>query len=61
MWIIILLEKTLKDFVSTLPYDAFQGSSSWEVKQFVDNETVTGSDKKEENALVRERRKSSCK
>jgi outer membrane lipopolysaccharide assembly protein LptE/RlpB len=53
------LAEKFKDFVSTLPYDAFQGSSSWEVKQFVDNETVTGSDK-ERNALVRERRKAAA-
>ncbi|WP_027384919.1 toprim domain-containing protein [Epilithonimonas caeni] len=50
------LAEKFKDFVSTLPYDAFQGSSSWEVKGFVDNDTVTGSDK-ERNALIRERRK----
>lgn len=50
------LADKFKDFVGTLPYDAFQGSSSWEVKGFVDNQTVTGSDK-ERNALVRERRK----
>ncbi|GEM53025.1 hypothetical protein EB1_28150 [Empedobacter brevis NBRC 14943 = ATCC 43319] len=50
------LAEKFKDFVSNLPSEAFQGSSSWEVRQFVDNETVTGSDK-ERNALVRERRK----
>ena len=48
-----------KDFVSTLSSEAFAGSSSWEVRQFVDNETVTGSDK-ERNALVRERRKAAA-
>lgn len=44
------------DFVRTLPSDAFMGSSSWEVSGFVNNESVTGSDK-ERNALIRERRK----
>jgi outer membrane lipopolysaccharide assembly protein LptE/RlpB len=39
-----------------LSSEAFAGSSAWEVRSFVDNETVTGSDK-ERNALVRERRK----
>lgn len=48
-----------KDFVGTLPSEAFAGSSSWEVRSFVDNETVTGSDK-ERNALVRERRKAAA-
>ncbi|MCP1253293.1 toprim domain-containing protein [Elizabethkingia sp. S0634] len=48
-----------KDFVSALPSEAFAGSSSWEVRSFVDNETVTGSDK-ERNALVRERRKAAA-
>ncbi|STD07691.1 DNA methylase [Chryseobacterium carnipullorum] len=41
------LAEKFKDFVSDLPSEAFAGSSSWEVKTFVDNETVTGSDKKE--------------
>lgn len=50
------LAEKFKDFLNKLPYDAFQGSSSWEVKEFVDNVTVTGSDK-ERNALIRERRK----
>ncbi|AZI41210.1 restriction endonuclease subunit R [Epilithonimonas vandammei] len=50
------LAEKFKDFVGTLASDAFQGSSAWEVRQFVDNETVTGSDK-ERNALVRDRRK----
>ena len=50
------LAEKFKDFVANLPNDAFAGSSSWEVKSFVDNETVTGSDK-ERNALIRERRK----
>lgn len=50
------LAHKFKDFVRELPSEAFQGSSSWEVCAFVDNETVTGSDKKR-NALVRERRK----
>lgn len=53
------LAEKFKDFVGTLPYDAFQGSSSWEVKGFVDNDTVTGSDK-ERNALIRERRKTAA-
>lgn len=44
------------DFVRNLPNSAFRGSSSWEVRSYVDNETVTGSDK-QYNALVRERRK----
>lgn len=50
------LADKFKDFIYTLPFDAFQGSSAWEVNSFVDNETVTGSNK-ERNALVRERRK----
>ena len=50
------LAEKFKDFVGTLSSEAFAGSSSWEVRSFVDNETVTGSDK-ERNALVRERRK----
>jgi superfamily II DNA or RNA helicase len=50
------LAEKFKDFVGSLSNDAFAGSSAWEVKSFVDNETVTGSDK-ERNALVRERRK----
>lgn len=54
------LAEKFKDFVSNLPNDAFAGSSSWEVKSFVDNETVTGSDK-ERNALIRERRKVAAK
>lgn len=53
------LAEKFKDFVSSLPSDAFAGSSSWEVRSFVDNETVTGSDK-ERNALVRERRKAAA-
>jgi superfamily II DNA or RNA helicase len=53
------LAEKFKDFVSSLPSDAFAGSSSWEVRGFVDNETVTGSDK-ERNALVRERRKAAA-
>ena len=48
-----------KDFVGTLSREAFAGSSSWEVRGFVDNETVTGSDK-ERNALIRERRKAAA-
>ncbi len=47
---------TFKTFVSGLPGSAFAGSSSWEVRSFVDNENVTGSDK-ERNGLIRERRK----
>ena len=50
------LADKFKDFIRDLPSEAFAGSSSWEVRQFVDNETVTGSDK-ERNALIRERRK----
>ncbi len=53
------LAEKFKDFVGILPSDAFAGSSPWEVKSFVDNETVTGSDK-ERNALVRERRKAAA-
>ena len=54
------LAEKFKDFVSNLPSEAFVGSSSWEVRSFVDNETVTGSDK-ERNALIRERRKAAAK
>ena len=50
------LAESFKDFVSKLPSQALEPSSSWEVKEFVDNQTVTGSDK-ERNALIRERRK----
>lgn len=50
------LAEKFKDFVQDLPSESFAGSSSWEVRQFVDNQTVTGSDK-ERNALIRERRK----
>ncbi|WP_312076296.1 Eco57I restriction-modification methylase domain-containing protein [Chryseobacterium sp.] len=53
------LADKFKDFVGSLSNDAFAGSSAWEVKSFVDNETVTGSDK-ERNALVRERRKAAA-
>ena len=53
------LAETFKTFVSSLPASAFAGSSSWEVRSFVDNENVTGSDK-ERNALIRERRKDSA-
>lgn len=53
------LAEKFKDFVGSLSNDAFAGSSAWEVKSFVDNETVTGSDK-ERNALVRERRKAAA-
>lgn len=53
------LAEKFKDFVGTLSSDAFAGSSSWEVRSFVDNENVTGSDK-ERNALVRERRKAAA-
>lgn len=53
------LAEKFKDFVNSLPSDAFAGSSSWEVRSFVDNETVTGSDK-ERNALIRERRKAAA-
>lgn len=54
------LAEKFKDFVSNLPSESFAGSSSWEVRSFVDNETVTGSDK-ERNALIRERRKEAAK
>lgn len=53
------LAEKFKDFVGTLSREAFAGSSSWEVKGFVNNETVTGSDK-ERNALIRERRKAAA-
>ncbi|WDF45436.1 SNF2-related protein [Chryseobacterium sp. KACC 21268] len=53
------LAERFKDFVDTLSSEAFAGSSAWEVRSFVDNETVTGSDK-ERNALVRERRKTAA-
>lgn len=53
------LAEDFKSFISTLPNAAFEGSSSWEVRSYVDNEQVTGSDK-ERNALVRERRKESA-
>jgi len=50
------LAEKFKDFVRKLPSQALEPSSSWEVREFVDNQTVTGSDK-ERNALIRERRK----
>ena len=50
------LADKFKDFVQKLPSQALEPSSSWEVREFVDNQTVTGSDK-ERNALIRERRK----
>lgn len=53
------LAEKFKEFVGTLSSEAFAGSSSWEVRSFVDNESVTGSDK-ERNALVRERRKAAA-
>lgn len=53
------LADQFKDFISKLSNEAFSGSSAWEVKGFVDNESVTGSDK-ERNALVRERRKAAA-
>lgn len=53
------LAQKFKDFVGTLSRETFAGSSSWEVRGFVDNETVTGSDK-ERNALIRERRKAAA-
>lgn len=53
------LAEKFKNFVGTLTSEAFAGSSAWEVRSFVDNETVTGSDK-ERNALVRERRKAAA-
>ena len=53
------LADNFKDFVGTLSSEAFAGSSAWEVRSFVDNETVAGSDK-ERNALIRERRKAAA-
>ncbi len=53
------LAEKFKDFVGNLSSEAFAGSSAWEVCSYVDNETVTGSDK-ERNALVRERRKAAA-
>lgn len=53
------LADQFKEFVGTLSNDAFLGSSVWEVRSFVDNEMVTGSDK-ERNALIRERRKTAA-
>ena len=53
------LAEKFKDFVGTLSSEAFQGSSAWEVRGFVDNDTVTGSDK-ERNALIRDRRKAAA-
>ena len=53
------LAEKFKDFVSSLPSEVFAGSSAWEVRSFVDNESVTGSDK-ERNALVRNRRKTAA-
>lgn len=50
------LAQEFKDFVSRLDYKAFAGSSSWEVRAYVDNVRVTGHDRKR-NALERERRK----
>ncbi|WP_294265355.1 SNF2-related protein [uncultured Chryseobacterium sp.] len=50
------LAEKFKDFLNDLPSNTFGGSSYWEVAQYVDNQSVTGSDK-ERNALVRERRK----
>nr|WP_314753110.1 toprim domain-containing protein [uncultured Capnocytophaga sp.] len=50
------LADKFKDFVQKLPSQALEPSSSWEVREFVDNQAVTGSDK-ERNALIRERRK----
>ena len=50
------LADKFKDFVLKLPSQALEPSSSWEVREFVDNQAVTGSDK-ERNALIRERRK----
>lgn len=46
-------------FTEGLPSEAFAGSSRWEVRDFVHNETVTGSDK-DRNALIRERRKAAA-
>ncbi|SDE00380.1 MuF-C-terminal domain-containing protein [Riemerella columbipharyngis] len=50
------LSDKFKDFIHTLPQEAFGSSDRWEVRAFVDNESVTGGDAKR-NALVRERRK----
>ena len=52
----ITLAMKFKEFIRNLPDEAFGNSSSWEVRGFVDNEQVTGSDK-DRNALIRERRK----
>ena len=52
----ITLATKFKEFIRNLPDEAFGNSSSWEVREFVDNEQVTGSDK-DRNALIRERRK----
>lgn len=52
----VSLSEKFKSFLEDLDYRAFQGSSRWEVREYVDNRNVTGSDK-ERNALIRERRK----
>lgn len=50
------LAEKFKNFLYTLPSEAFGNSSSWEVRAYVDNKQVTGKDK-DYNALIRERRK----
>lgn len=50
------LADKFKDFIRTLSYETFEGSSMYEVIGYVNNESVTGRDK-ERNALIRERRK----
>ena len=52
----VSLKDMFIEFCRKLPYQAFGGSSSWEVTGYVNNEQVYGSDK-ERNQLVRERRK----
>jgi hypothetical protein len=41
------LAEKFKDFVGTLSSEAFAGSSSWEVRSFVDNETLQEATRKE--------------
>ena len=50
------LAEKFKDFGELCLVRLLRVLQLWEVRSFVDNETVTGSDK-ERNALVRERRK----
>ncbi len=44
------------EFARSLSDTAFQTSSYWEVREYVDNQTVTGSDR-DRNNLIRQRRK----